>query len=190
MPAESFKSSPVADAVVRHVPTDSEFRSYRPSYSPDNAFKFKPIFDKMLESGEAQQITTADTGLRVSTLYLKTQDALKWLADMHPSERTKYLQLRNIIRIRRDDRGGRILLHFKLGLSPVKATSSAATSPWKDELEKWLGTAQAGEIWDSTKLFKEPITVTAADKSWIENMLSRLDDTEADIQPTSVRVMR
>lgn len=181
------------EAVARRTPDQDEIRCFRPSYSPDNANFFRPLFDSMIADCQSKTITSVDTGFKVSTLYLKAQDALKWLADNWPDEtqRMKYVDLRQKIVIRRVMELG-VAFRFKpSGLSLVKAARTISTLvEWRERFEKWLSTAQSLEVWDSKEVYGDNIVVTPADREWLYKILAPLEGVEVDATDRRVRVMR
>src|SRR5689334_20647771 len=57
---------------------------YRSTYTPDNAAKWKHVFDEMIATRKDQQVESSVVGLKPNTMYAAAQDALKWLADNMP----------------------------------------------------------------------------------------------------------
>lgn len=159
----------------------------RASYTPSNAAQFKAVFDKMMETQENQEILSSVSKLKPNTLYIKANDALKWLAECHPSEADRYSLLKSRVSIRKLD--DRILIYFKTSMAHTISKATVAVKPgvsWKDELVEWLEKAQDGDMWE-----KDKISVLSEEKKWLMNLLAGLGDgVEADIKENSVRIMR
>lgn len=182
-----------------HLETKEQNRqsqaTYRPSYSPKNAAKWKGVFDKMIASKEDQSIPERTAGLRVNTLYIQCQDALRWLALESPDlgERNKYAIFKSGVSITRGD--GCITIYFKRVVSDYLsfATIHVASIPspvgaglWKDEFELWLSTAQPGEIWE-----REGVVITGEQHQWLVALMGGLGEgTEVEVGSRKVRVMR
>lgn len=185
----------------RQIPNREEMASYRPNYSPDNANKWREVFDKMIITRQNQVITTAASGFKPGTLYSKANDALKWLMDndcFGPTEedwlasRKKYAKLRGEVSVRKGV--DRILIYFKPTLanmaaaSEIRAVTETSIRKWKDEFETWLATAQPGEIF-----YRDNIAITLEQKIWITKLMAELGDScEVEISATMdrIRVMR
>lgn len=165
-----------------------EFAPYRATYTPKNAELFRGIYDKMHDTQQAQEILCSVTGLRPNTIYLKAQDALKWLAENHPTNRDRYMILRSRISIRKME--DRILLYFKSNIGNAISAATAGVSmtrEWKVELQRWLTNAQDGEIFT-----KEGIHLEPDDVAWLTKLVAGLG-AGAELEmvgTTGFRVMR
>lgn len=159
----------------------------RASYTPDNAKEWKPVFDAMLNTLTSFTITEELSGYKPTTLYIKANDALKWLIDSSPSEedRMKYANLRCRIVIRKVKTG--VELNFKNTMSNALGAAIPTNSQknWKDEFMAWWEGAQPGEIWS-----KREIVVGEEQKEWLMGVVSGVDGTELEVTATSIRVMR
>lgn len=189
MEIKKIESSPAQDAPVDRVLDRKEYDkaniSNRPSYSPVNAEQFRGVFDDMMRTGTNRVIDSNLVGLKPATLYLKAQDALKWLSE-NDKDGEKYAVLRTRISIRRRTDG--ILIYFKPSVANIisKATSVAGNqTTWKDDFIKWFQTAQPTDIFEHKE-----ICVTPEEKQWLLSLLSTVDGIEADIGPTHVKIMR
>ncbi len=159
----------------------------RSTYSPSNTERFRPIFDIMLASEENQEILTSETGLKPSTLYIAANDARKWLAECHPTEREKWTAFYNRTRIRKTDRG--ILVFWRESLRVMQGHTITKDSlenvGWKNELAVWLTTAQSGDIFE-----RRGVYVTDENRGWVINLMAEVGDSEVDCGTDYVRVMR
>lgn len=159
----------------------------RASYTPSNAAQFKAVFDKMMETQENQEILSSVSKLKPNTLYIKANDALKWLAECHPTEADRYSLLKSRVSIRKLD--DRILIYFKTSMAHTISAAAVVVKPgvqWKDELVEWLEKAQDGDIWE-----RQEISIHTDDKKWLTNLLAGLGGgVEAEIKENSVRIMR
>ena len=181
-------SIPSSEVVgLGHKPADITAMPNRPTYTPSNAMAYKDVFDRMVDTQENQFISRSITGYSVNTLYIQANDALKWLMDNY-AEKDKYAALRGAIKVSRRTDG--ILLYFKATMvnkmRQAIASSVTMSAAWKEELVKWLETAQPGDIFEQTN-----IVVTTEQKEWLIQLLSGVDgQPEVEVKDTSVRVMR
>lgn len=170
-----------------------QLRQSRPSYSPDNAEDFRPIFDKMQRTREAQEIFSQKVGLKASTLYLKANDAFKWLAE-NDRNKEQYAILRQSICISR--RAHSILLYFKpnfsnLVVKAVEAVNGLEGRTWKDDLQDWIALAQSGQLWDTQLVYPNvDLKFSVDDQAWLAKTLSSLDGVEIDFTEKRIRIMR
>ena len=158
----------------------------RPSYSPTNAQQFKAIFDQMLVDGTSREVHSSHVGLKASTLYIKANDALKWLVECDPEKGTQYAALRTMIRISRTDYG--IFIYFKPSINQINrsALTSTTNKDWKQELLTWITTAQDMEVFT-----KQNILITPEDREWITRIAHDLGpQTELEITANGFRMMR
>jgi len=173
---------------------------HRPSFTPENAAAWKPIFDGMIADRQTKKVSCQLSGYSASTLYIKANDALRWLSEFDPQP-GRYLQFRQQIGISKEwNAEGEaigIILYFKNTMSAILASSvtnvvdaSRPEANWKDALQEWLQVAQSEEIWDSRKLYANGIPISDADKEWLVQLFAGIEGVEADIQQTYVRVMR
>lgn len=155
----------------------------RPSYTPDNAMAWKPLFDKMIDTMANQEICARTTGLKPNTMYIKANDALRWLMECG-TEREKYALFRSRVSIRRLSNG--ILIYFKKTVANIiEAATTPSGKTWKDDIQEWISTAQSGDIFE-----RRNISVSDDQREWLVNLLSGLDGTEMDVGADHVRVMR
>lgn len=194
MPKDTIPFESSGQAVVPRTTTGpTVMKSYRPTYTPSNAERYRKLFDQMIADRTSKKIQAAVCGLKPSTIYLQAQDGLKWLAE-NDKDRTKYLTLRQEICMSKQDDG--VLVYFKPNLAnlivsaSIHDPSNVALHPWKEHFSKWLETAQSGDIWNSVEHFPAGLTVTADDRVWLFKLLAGLEGVEADVQDHIVRVMR
>lgn len=176
---------------LRKATSTSVVAQHRPSYTYENAEKWKPTFDELIATKMMREVLTADTGLRTSTLYLNAQDSLKWLCDNSAKEEDKqrYSQLRNQIKITKLEEGGiRFVFKATIGFiasQPAGVVINNLTPSWISEFESWLLTAQSGDLFEKNK-----IRVSKDEHTWLMKMLAPLEGVELEVTETSVKIMR
>lgn len=162
----------------------------RPSYTGNNAVRWQPVFDKMIDSGEDREVMCSTTGYKSRTLYIHANDALLWLMEFSPNK-TRYSALRAQITISQYE--DRIVLKFKRSLKIIGATQLETVEKkqtWRNDLQEWLENAKDGEIWDTRKLYNEFSILTAEDKTWLVTLLAPLSGVEMNQGEDWIKVMR
>lgn len=158
----------------------------RSTYSPAAAQEFKPLFDTMIASLKDVLLTETQTGYRANTLYIKVNDALKWLLENDP-DKDKYALFRTRIAVKKLPEGVRI--EYKRTISHIlqRAAETGHSLTWKDDFLKWVETAQPYEIFD-----RKNVLVTPEQKKFVENYMFQLqsESSEVEITSDSVKVMR
>lgn len=159
----------------------------RSTYSPTNAYKIKPILDKLLDGQKDMLITAEDTGYTVNTLYVKLTDGFKFLVDNSTEYGPIYAELRTQVSFRKTDTG--VLIYFKdTTRNQVKARELqhefADSSVWKTELLTWLQDAKELDTFN-----KENIMVSKEDIKWLYEQ-QKLIDFLFDTDGSSLNVAR
>ena len=159
----------------------------RSTYSPTNAYKIKPILDKLLDGQKDMLITAEDTGYTVNTLYVKLLDGFKFLVDNSTEYGPIYAELRTQVSFRKTDTG--VLIYFKdTTRNQVKARELqhefADSSVWKTELLTWLQDAKELDTFN-----KENIMVSKEDIKWLYEQ-QKLIDFLFDTDGSSLNVAR
>lgn len=178
--------------VGHNVPSPTQMRNWRPTYSVENANKYRPLFDAMLTDRQNKKISSAACGLKPNTIYLQAQDALKWLAENHPTKSAEYSRFRQQVSMGRRPDGVSVFFKPNIANLLAAATSSSSTGeePWREQLQKWLETAQSGNIWNSLDTFPNGLRVSDADKAWLYGLLAPLEGVEIEVTENYIRVMR
>jgi len=159
----------------------------RSTYSPTNAYKIKPILDKLLDGQKDMLVTSEDTGYTVNTLYVKLTDGFKFLVDNSTEYGPIYAELRTQVSFRKTDTG--ILIYFKdTTRNQIKARELqyefADSSIWKAELLTWLQNAKELDTFN-----KENIMVNKEDIKWLGEQ-QKLVDFLFDTDGSSLNVAR
>jgi hypothetical protein len=159
----------------------------RSTYSPTNAYKVKPILDKLLDGQKDMLVTAEDTGYTVNTLYVKLTDGFKFLVDNSTEYGPVYAELRTQVSFRKTDTG--ILIYFKdTTRNQIKARELqyefADSSVWRTELLAWLQDAKELDTFN-----KENIMVNSEDIKWLEEQ-QKLIDFLFDTDGSSLNVAR
>lgn len=161
----------------------------RSTYSPTNAEQFRGFFDAMIIAMKDEFLSSEATGYTTNTLYLKLNDALKWLADNHP-DHDKYMLFRGRIEFTKVEAG--VYIRFKASIATlqqriVSASAETTTVTWKDEFMTWLQTAKKYDIFE-----RRNIVVTQTQKEYVESVMFQLNDPDSQVEVTSdsVKVMR
>ena len=181
--------------IRKQQPRDSKRMRFRPSYTPESASEWKPIFDSMIADNLNKEVSSAITGYSANTLAVKCNDALAWLSD-YDADKIKYMKLRKDISVTKREEG--IILYFKRSsaerllqaASTIGETGGVIARSWRDSLQEWLATAQSDQVWDSIKEWPHGIVITAADREWLLKVFAPLEGAEMDLGDTSLRVMR
>jgi len=158
----------------------------RGSYTPTNAEQFREVFDEMIVNNKPKEIHSDMVNLKPSTLYIKANDALKWLAECDLKRGGDYASLRSRVAITRTEYG--ILIYFKASINQIsRAAMTAETNKgWKEELTIWLQSAQPMEIFA-----REGILISPEDKEWLTSIATQLgEDVELELQTNGFRLMR
>tara|TARA_R110000822_G_scaffold43327_6_gene117068 strand:- start:1282 stop:1911 length:630 start_codon:yes stop_codon:yes gene_type:complete len=159
----------------------------RSTYSPTNAYKIKPILDKLLDGQKDMLITADDTGYTVNTLYVKLLDGFKFLVDNSTEYGPIYADLRTQVSFRKTSAG--VLIYYKdTTRNQLKAIELqhefADSSVWKGELLTWLQTAEEMDTFN-----RENVRVDTGDTKWLEDQ-QKLVDFEFDTGNGSLNVVR
>jgi len=158
--------------------------SNRSSYSPTNAEQFRCVFDEMIANGKSREIHSSVVGLRISTLYIKANDALKWLAECDLKKGVEYALLRSKITISKTDYG--IFLYFKPSISHINSAPADSSKGWKQDLLAWIQTAQDMDVFK-----KENIMLSEEDREWLTRIAHDLGpQTELALESNGFRMMR
>lgn len=188
----SIHSTPVVDPRVLEHDTKLDIHT-RPYFSAKTASEFKGVFDIMLTTRENQQILCSDAGIKSSTLYQKTQDALKFLAE---NGDPKYRTLRGEVSIRR--KTDRIIIFFKSSITHIiarggivggEAEAETKLRSWKDDIAEWIVKAKSGDVYDSRETFNG-LVITEEEYVWLVRFLGGIEGTELDRQLTYFRIAR
>lgn len=178
------------DSVGRDAPRRAEYNKVglgnRCTYTPTNAEAFRGLFDEMITTGLNKEIHSGVVRLKPSSLYVKAQDALKWLAECHPTEKDKYALLKSRVSMRKLPEG--LLIYYKMSISNIIQKGSNSVSlgkEWKDEITAWLEKAQSGELFERTD-----ILVDDPDKMWLVRLLAGIEGVEIEFTTSGFRVMR
>jgi hypothetical protein len=152
----------------------------RATYSPQNANDWKGLFDEMERNKHDMFVSSEDTLLKPNTLYIKLNDALKWLSE-NDSEKDKYAILRTRVVIGRKSNG--VAITFKRVIANIVARSM---QNWADDFDKWFETAQEGDTFE-----RQNILVSDTQRQHVIGLMSGVGVTaEVEITTSSVRVMR
>src|SRR5438046_284845 len=169
----------------------------RSTYTPKNAFRWKPIFDEMLASREEVLIPFKQDDLKkVSPLTLRQQlsDGLLWLVDNSPEEidknnkypRQDYQLLRSEIRMTIEENGVRLL--FKnLQQKPAKSIkiSSEDQEHWKERFSSFINSNEAN------LLFLKNLSLSERDQEFIKNTLSTISaGWEYEVTEHSIKIIK
>lgn len=161
----------------------------RSTYSPTNAEMFRKLFDDVIVSMQPQFIDAIVAGYTPNTLYIKMNDALKWLCDNHP-EKDKYSLFRTRIAFTKTETG--VHVRYKTTIANIQqrilqATGDSTQLGWKDDFMKWFETAKKYDIFERKGVF-----VTEEQKKFVEMLMFQLNDPESQVEITSdtVKVMR
>ena len=159
----------------------------RSTYSPTNAYKIKPILDKLLDGQKDMLITAKDTGYTVNTLYVKLTDGFKFLVDNSTKYGPIYADLRTQVSFRKTSAG--VLIYYKdTTRNQIKARELqyefADSSVWKGELLAWLQTAEELDTFN-----RENVRVDTKDTKWLEEQ-QKLVDFEFDTDNGALNVVR
>jgi len=159
----------------------------RSTYSPTNAYKIKPILDKLLDGQKDIVVTAEETGYTVNTLYVKLTDGFKFLVDNSAEYGPIYGELRTQVALRKTNAG--VLIYFKdTTRNQIKARELqyefADSSVWKGELLAWLQTAEEMDTFN-----RENVRVDTKDTKWLEDQ-QKLVDFEFDTDNGALNVVR
>ena len=159
----------------------------RSTYSPTNAYKIKPILDKLLDGQKDIVVTAEETGYTVNTLYVKLTDGFKFLVDNSTEYGPIYADLRTQVSFRKTNAG--VLIYYKdTTRNQIKAKELqhefADSSVWKGELLAWLQTAEELDTFN-----RENVRVDTKDTKWLEDQ-QKLVDFEFDTDNGALNVVR
>ena len=145
----------------------------RSTYSPTNAYKVKPILDKLLDGQKDMLVTAEDTGYTVNTLYVKLTDGFKFLVDNSTEYGPVYAELRTQVSFRKTDTG--ILIYFKdTTRNQIKARELqyefADSKVWKAEFLAWLQDAKEMDTFQ-----RENLIIKHEDIKWLEEQQKLVD---------------
>jgi len=171
--------------LLRKIRTKPAVR--RSTYSPTNAFKVKPILDRLLDGHKDIIVTAEETGYTVNTLYGKLVDGFKFLVDNSTEYGPVYGELRTQVSFRKTNTG--VLIYFKdTTRNQIKAVELqyefADSSVWKAEFLTWLQDAKELDTFD-----RKNIKVGLKDVCWLEEQ-QKLVDFEYDTDNDTLKVVR
>lgn len=136
----------VIDLVVHKKPVGWSRRSNAPYYKREYALEMKNMIDEMLKTREDQVFMYRDfPRLASSSLYLKVNQALRYLVEKMDTEDKLYARWYEMVHISQE-RGVGVRISFieELRTSAVssfkpRAISSAANTPqWKQQVDEYL----------------------------------------------------
>jgi hypothetical protein len=182
----------IENAITDSTVVNNNPRSYdkgniptRSTYTPTNADEFRKVFERMITDRKNLELSAAASGYKAGTLYVKANDALKFLADNDKDP--KFATLRSQVSVKRKGNDG-ILIYFKISINNQLASSAVmvdGSKNWKEELICWLSTAKSGEVFE-----RGHVSIDAVDRTQITNLLATLEGVELDMTSTAIKVMR
>jgi hypothetical protein len=148
-----------------------------PYYKPHFAEQILQTIDEVVRS--RAPILWPTSGISLTTLYLKWQQAAAYIKDNHPQEDVTKLGLVEITRLKN------IGLRIKPRSSAILTMTSDAVD-WKNDFLMFLEQGNSGEHFE-----KVGIPISTEDKAWIMDKLQpMLEEYVTDIRPDKLLIVK